>query len=193
MFKLIYVFIVTVLGWNMTQACSGQVSSHFVTPGWLVLLELLSVWFYELISLYSELFYKDKTVLSLRDTLRFPQLAETMETISKEGAEALYTGKLAEDLIQDVKKRSTTCLYINGSRCNQNRCSAIRIVFWQVCLFTQFTFGFSRWNVIIRRSEHFSGQSQWLVVSPAWWLHDALPSSTSRRSDTRLYPQTNAW
>ncbi len=83
---------------------------------------MLSVWFYELISLYSELFYKDKTVLSLRDTLRFPQLAETMETISKEGAEAFYTGKLAEDLIQDVKKRSTNCLYINGSRCNQNRC-----------------------------------------------------------------------
>lgn len=118
----------------MTQTCSWQVSSHFVTPGWLMLLELLSVWFYKLISLYSELFYKDKTVLSPRDTLRFPRLAETMETISKEGADAFYTGKIAMDLIQDVKDKSTNCLYINGSRCNQNRCSASEIhIFFSRC------------------------------------------------------------
>ncbi len=114
MFKVIYFFIVTVLGWNMTQTCSWQVSSHFVTPGWLMLLELLSVWFNELLYLYSELFYKDKTVLSPRDTLRFPQLAETMETISKEGADAFYTGKIARHLIQDVQERSMNCLYINA-------------------------------------------------------------------------------
>ncbi|KAF4108429.1 glutathione hydrolase 5 proenzyme [Onychostoma macrolepis] len=53
-----------------------------------------------------ELFYKSKTVLSPRDTLRFPQLAETMETISKEGADAFYTGKIAKDLIQDVQERN---------------------------------------------------------------------------------------
>ncbi len=142
MFKVIYFFIVTVLGWNMTQTCSWQVSSHFVTPGWLMLLELLSVWFNELLYLYSELFYKDKTVLSPRDTLRFPQLAETMETISKEGADAFYTGKIARHLIQDVQERSMNCLYINGRRCNQNRCSAFETVFWHVCLFTLFTFVF---------------------------------------------------
>uniref|UniRef100_A0A672P485 Gamma-glutamyltransferase 5-like n=1 Tax=Sinocyclocheilus grahami TaxID=75366 RepID=A0A672P485_SINGR len=107
---------------------------------------LLSVWFYKLIFLYSELFYKDKTVLSPRDTLKFPQLAETMKTISKEGADAFYTGKIAKDLIQDVQERSTNCLYINGSRCNQNRCSASEIHSFHV-------FGFSRWNFIIRRSE----------------------------------------
>uniref|UniRef100_A0A672PAW2 Gamma-glutamyltransferase 5-like n=1 Tax=Sinocyclocheilus grahami TaxID=75366 RepID=A0A672PAW2_SINGR len=93
-----------------------------------------------------ELFYKDKTVLSPRDTLKFPQLAETMKTISKEGADAFYTGKIAKDLIQDVQERSTNCLYINGSRCNQNRCSASEIHSFHV-------FGFSRWNFIIRRSE----------------------------------------
>ncbi|XP_016149908.1 gamma-glutamyltransferase 5-like [Sinocyclocheilus grahami] len=53
-----------------------------------------------------ELFYKDKTVLSPRDTLKFPQLAETMKTISKEGADAFYTGKIAKDLIQDVQERN---------------------------------------------------------------------------------------
>ncbi len=193
MFKVIYFFIVTVLGWNMTQTCSWQVSSHFVTPGWLMLLELLSVWFNELIYLYSELFYKDKTVLSPRDTLRFPQLAETMETISKEGADAFYTGKIARHLIQDVQERSMNCLYIN----------AVAVIRTDVVLSKQF-FGtcaclhclllfFSRWNPIIRRSAHFSGQSQWLVVSPTWWLHDALPSSTGRWRNTQLYPQTDAW
>ncbi|KAK2870871.1 hypothetical protein QQF64_001948 [Cirrhinus molitorella] len=53
-----------------------------------------------------ELFYRDKTVLNPRDTLKFPQLAETMETIAKEGAGAFYTGKIAKDLIQDVQKRN---------------------------------------------------------------------------------------
>uniref|UniRef100_A0A671SEG9 Gamma-glutamyltransferase 5-like n=1 Tax=Sinocyclocheilus anshuiensis TaxID=1608454 RepID=A0A671SEG9_9TELE len=46
------------------------------------------------------------SVLSPRDTLKFPQLAETMKTISKEGANAFYTGKIAEDLIQDVQERN---------------------------------------------------------------------------------------
>ncbi|XP_073685773.1 glutathione hydrolase 5 proenzyme [Garra rufa] len=53
-----------------------------------------------------ELFYKDKTVLNPRDTLKFPQLAETMETIAKEGAGAFYTGKIANDLTQDVQERN---------------------------------------------------------------------------------------
>uniref|UniRef100_A0A8C1QJ94 Uncharacterized protein n=1 Tax=Cyprinus carpio TaxID=7962 RepID=A0A8C1QJ94_CYPCA len=52
----------------------------------------------------SELFYKNNAVL--RDTLKFPQLAETMETISREGANAFYTGKIANDLIQDVQARN---------------------------------------------------------------------------------------
>ncbi|RXN15981.1 gamma-glutamyltransferase 5-like protein [Labeo rohita] len=52
-----------------------------------------------------ELFYKDKTYLHPRDTLKFPKLAETMETIAKEGADAFYTGKIAFDLIQDVQER----------------------------------------------------------------------------------------
>lgn len=51
-----------------------------------------------------DLFYKNNMVL--KDTLKFPQLAETMETISKEGVNAFYTGKIAKDLIQDVKERN---------------------------------------------------------------------------------------
>ncbi|XP_052463280.1 glutathione hydrolase 5 proenzyme [Carassius gibelio] len=54
----------------------------------------------------SELFYTDKTARQLRDTLKFPQLAETMETIATEGADAFYTGKIAKDLIQDVQHRN---------------------------------------------------------------------------------------
>ncbi|XP_043106547.1 glutathione hydrolase 5 proenzyme [Puntigrus tetrazona] len=55
-----------------------------------------------------ELFYESKTDLRLRDTLKFPQLAKTMETISKEGADAFYSGQIAQDLIQDVQERNGT-------------------------------------------------------------------------------------
>ncbi|KAG9335038.1 hypothetical protein JZ751_005712 [Albula glossodonta] len=56
-----------------------------------------------------EVFCNDnKTVLQLGDTLRYPKLAETMESIAKEGADAFYTGKIAEDLIDDVKSQGGT-------------------------------------------------------------------------------------
>ncbi|XP_030624124.1 glutathione hydrolase 5 proenzyme-like [Chanos chanos] len=45
---------------------------------------------------------KNKTVLGIGDTLRFPKLADTMETIAQEGPDAFYTGKIAQDLVQDV-------------------------------------------------------------------------------------------
>ncbi|KAM4635169.1 glutathione hydrolase 5 proenzyme isoform 2-T2 [Polymixia lowei] len=46
---------------------------------------------------------ENKTVLSKGDTLKFPKLAETMETIAEQGADAFYTGKIGLDLIQDIK------------------------------------------------------------------------------------------
>lgn len=68
---------------------------------------------------FSELFcHKNKTVFGLGDILKFPRLAETMETIAKEGADAFYTGKIAKDLIADVQAKSTYCLYTNCSLCN---------------------------------------------------------------------------
>ncbi|XP_008291967.1 gamma-glutamyltransferase 5-like [Stegastes partitus] len=51
---------------------------------------------------------KNKTVLSAGDVLKFPQLAETMETIAKQGAQAFYTGKIGHDLIQDIKAAGGT-------------------------------------------------------------------------------------
>lgn len=93
---------------------------------------------------YSELFcHKNKTFLGPGDILKFPRLAETMETIAKEGADAFYTGKIAKDLIQDVQARSKYCLYTNCSRCNQNRCSASAVFIFlggQVCLFSLLLF-----------------------------------------------------
>ncbi|XP_071766469.2 glutathione hydrolase 5 proenzyme [Centroberyx gerrardi] len=56
-----------------------------------------------------ELFcHKNKTVLSNGDILKFPKLAETMETIAAHGADALYTGKIGLDLIQDIKAAGGT-------------------------------------------------------------------------------------
>ncbi|TRY59883.1 hypothetical protein DNTS_007074 [Danionella cerebrum] len=40
------------------------------------------------------------------DTLKFHQLAETLETVAREGAEAFYTGDIAKNLIDDVQSRS---------------------------------------------------------------------------------------
>ncbi|KAG1929494.1 glutathione hydrolase 5 proenzyme [Pimephales promelas] len=56
-----------------------------------------------------ELFcHKNKTFFGPGDILKFPRLAETMETIAKEGADAFYTGKIGKDLIQDVQARNGT-------------------------------------------------------------------------------------
>lgn len=46
---------------------------------------------------------KKGTVLGKGDILKFPKLAETMETIAEQGADAFYTGKIGQDLIQDIK------------------------------------------------------------------------------------------
>ncbi|KAM4635168.1 glutathione hydrolase 5 proenzyme isoform 1-T1 [Polymixia lowei] len=51
---------------------------------------------------------ENKTVLSKGDTLKFPKLAETMETIAEQGADAFYTGKIGLDLIQDIKAAGGT-------------------------------------------------------------------------------------
>lgn len=51
---------------------------------------------------------KNKSVLSQGDILKMPKLAETMETIAEEGAEAFYSGKIGLDLIQDIKAAGGT-------------------------------------------------------------------------------------
>ena len=65
----------------------------------------------------SQLFCKhDKTVLGVGDTLRFPKLADTLETIAAQGADALYNGQIGLDLVQDVKEAGQgSCLKGQGS------------------------------------------------------------------------------
>ena len=46
---------------------------------------------------------KNKTVLGTGDILKFTKLAESLETIAKQGADAFYTGKMGQDLIKDIK------------------------------------------------------------------------------------------
>ncbi|XP_059906033.1 glutathione hydrolase 5 proenzyme [Gadus macrocephalus] len=56
-----------------------------------------------------QLFCKpDKTILGEGDTLRFPKLADTLETIAAQGADALYNGQIGLDLVQDVKEAGGT-------------------------------------------------------------------------------------
>ncbi|TNN73784.1 Gamma-glutamyltransferase 5 [Liparis tanakae] len=59
-------------------------------------------------SLCEVLCNKNKTVLSAGDILKFPKLAETMETIAEQGADAFYTGKIGQDLIRDIEAAGGT-------------------------------------------------------------------------------------
>ncbi|CAL1569450.1 unnamed protein product [Knipowitschia caucasica] len=46
---------------------------------------------------------RNRTVLGPGDVLKFPKLAETMETIGKFGADVFYNGKIGQDLVEDVQ------------------------------------------------------------------------------------------
>lgn len=46
---------------------------------------------------------ENKTVLGSGDTLKYPQLAESLKVIAEQGADAFYTGKIGQDLIEDIK------------------------------------------------------------------------------------------
>lgn len=46
---------------------------------------------------------KNRTVLGKEDLLKFPKLAETMEVIAEQGADAFYTGSIGLALIEDIK------------------------------------------------------------------------------------------
>ncbi|XP_063065825.1 glutathione hydrolase 5 proenzyme [Engraulis encrasicolus] len=48
--------------------------------------------------------HKNRTVLMAGETLRYPTLADTMETIAEEGAESFYSGTIAKTLIEDLSK-----------------------------------------------------------------------------------------
>lgn len=56
----------------------------------------------------------NKTVLGKGDTLRFPQLAETMEIVGRQGAGVFYSGKIGQDLVQDIKEAGWDNLHILG-------------------------------------------------------------------------------
>ncbi|XP_048876312.1 uncharacterized protein LOC125746413 [Brienomyrus brachyistius] len=52
--------------------------------------------------------YGNKTVFRQGAIVRFPKLAETLEIIANYGANAFYTGRIARDLIQDIKEAGGT-------------------------------------------------------------------------------------
>ncbi|KAI5614317.1 gamma-glutamyltransferase 5 [Silurus asotus] len=48
--------------------------------------------------------HENKTLLRTGETLRYPKLADTLEKIAKEGADAFYKGTIGQDLITDIKE-----------------------------------------------------------------------------------------
>ncbi|KAF6723581.1 Gamma-glutamyltransferase 5 [Oryzias melastigma] len=56
-----------------------------------------------------QLFTDDNNnLLQTGDIVKFEKLADTLEMIAKQGADVFYTGKIAEDLVQDVKAAGGT-------------------------------------------------------------------------------------
>ncbi|KAM9544598.1 gamma-glutamyltransferase 5a [Salvelinus alpinus] len=51
---------------------------------------------------------KNGNLLKVGDTVKFEKLADTLEIIANQGADAFYTGKVAEDLIGDIKEAGGT-------------------------------------------------------------------------------------
>lgn len=68
----------------------------------------LSAFAWYLLSLYlsSSKLYSDKNgnLLKTGDIVKFKKLADTLEKIANDGADAFYTGKIAEDLIRDIQE-----------------------------------------------------------------------------------------
>ncbi|XP_068419408.1 glutathione hydrolase 5 proenzyme isoform X3 [Eschrichtius robustus] len=54
-----------------------------------------------------QLFFNGTEPLSPHDPLPWPALAATLETVAAEGAEALYTGRLGQILLEDVAKEGS--------------------------------------------------------------------------------------
>lgn len=47
---------------------------------------------------------KNGNPLQTGDIVKYEKLANTLETIAEDGAEAFYTGRIAEDLIRDIQE-----------------------------------------------------------------------------------------
>ncbi|XP_076587992.1 gamma-glutamyltransferase 5a [Chaetodon auriga] len=51
---------------------------------------------------------KDGNLLKIGDIVKFEKLADTLEAIANHGADAFYTGRIAEDLIRDIQEAGGT-------------------------------------------------------------------------------------
>lgn len=51
---------------------------------------------------------KNGKMLKVGDTLKFEKLADTLEVIANQGADAFYTGKIAENLVHDIRDAGGT-------------------------------------------------------------------------------------
>lgn len=54
---------------------------------------------------------KNGNLLKTGDIVKFEKLADTLEMIANDGADAFYTGRIAEDLIRDIQEAGIVLLH----------------------------------------------------------------------------------
>lgn len=54
---------------------------------------------------------KNGNLLKTGDIVKFEKLADTLEMIANDGADAFYTGRIAEDLIRDIQEAGIVFLH----------------------------------------------------------------------------------
>lgn len=121
---------------------------------------------------------KDGNLLKTGDTVKFEKLADTLEIIANEGAGAFYHGRIAEDLIRDVREagRSAWILALGNGPSSWGDPPELKLFLF-------------RRNADGRRLGGVQSCSDGRVERPLGGVQHVLPPAACRGSRGRLHHQ----